>query len=199
MGVEAGVALLLPAVGVELLAEVALLVEEAHAHEGDAETAGRLEVVAGQHPEAAGVLRERLGDAELGGEVGHRPQRRVAALEPPGALDVLLGLAVDLVHERQEARIFHHGVQPVPPHRPEEPDGVVVGLLPALGVEPAEEVAGTVVPGPAQVVGDVVQGSQGLGKPGPDGEALQCPHRRKTLPNREGSMRRRAFASGLEW
>ena len=43
VGVEAGVALLLPAVGVELLAEVALLVEEAHADEGDTEAAFSLE------------------------------------------------------------------------------------------------------------------------------------------------------------
>ena len=55
---------------VELLAEVAVAVEEADADERHAEVAGRLEVVAGQHAEAARVLRERLGDAELGGEVG---------------------------------------------------------------------------------------------------------------------------------
>ena len=41
---------------------------------GQAEVVGRLEVVAGQHAEAAGVLRERGGDAELGGEVGDRAQ-----------------------------------------------------------------------------------------------------------------------------
>ena len=75
MGVEVGVALLLPAVGVERLAEVAVPVEEADADERHAEVAGRLEVVAGEHAEAAGVLGERLGDAELGREVGDRAQR----------------------------------------------------------------------------------------------------------------------------
>ena len=63
--VEVGVALLLPAVGGQRLPEVAVAVEEADAHERHAEVAARLEVIAGQHAEAAGVLRERLGDAEL--------------------------------------------------------------------------------------------------------------------------------------
>ena len=81
--VEVGVALLLPAVDRQRLAEVAVPVEEADADEGHAEVAGRLEVVAGEHAEAARVLREGLGDAELGGEVGHRAQRgAVAGLEP---------------------------------------------------------------------------------------------------------------------
>ena len=178
VGVETGVALLLPAVGVELLAEVALLVEEAHAHQRDAEAAGRLEVVAGQDPEAAGVLGQRLGDAELGREVGHRPQRRVPGLEPAGPLDVALLLAVDLVHEREEPRVLDHGLEPVPPDRPQQADGIVVGHLPALRVQPAEQIPGVVVPGPPQVEGDVVQRGERLGEPGPDGEALQCPHGR---------------------
>ncbi len=48
-GIEVGVALLLPAVGRERLAEVAVAVEEADADQRHAEVAGRLEVVAGQH------------------------------------------------------------------------------------------------------------------------------------------------------
>ena len=85
VGVEGREALLLPAVGVELLAEVALAVEEPDADERHAELAGRLEVVAGQHAEAARVLRQGLGDAELGREVGDLAQRAVGpALEPAG-------------------------------------------------------------------------------------------------------------------
>ena len=72
---EVGDGLLLPAFGVEALAEVALGVEQADPHEWHAEVGGRLEVVAGEHPEAARVLRERLADAELGREVGDEAQR----------------------------------------------------------------------------------------------------------------------------
>jgi hypothetical protein len=49
-------------------------VEQADADERHAEVAGRLEVVAGEDAEAAGVLRQRLGDAELGREVGDSPR-----------------------------------------------------------------------------------------------------------------------------
>ena len=76
---EVGDALLLPAVGVEALAEVALGVEQADADERHAEVGRRLQVVAGEHAEAAGVLRQGLGDAELGREVGDRAQRRAGA------------------------------------------------------------------------------------------------------------------------
>ena len=62
---EVGDALLLPTVGVEALAEVALGVQQADADQRDAEVRRRLEVVAGEHAEAAGVLRHRLADAEL--------------------------------------------------------------------------------------------------------------------------------------
>ncbi len=64
--IEVGVDLLLPAVGRQGLAEVAVAVEEADSHQRHTEVARGLEVVAGQHTEAPGVLRQRLSDAELG-------------------------------------------------------------------------------------------------------------------------------------
>ncbi len=67
---------LLPTVGVELLVEVALGVQQADADERHTEVGGRLEVVAGQHAEASGVLRQGFGQPEFGGEVGNRSQRR---------------------------------------------------------------------------------------------------------------------------
>ena len=82
--VEHRVALLLPAVGVEVLAEVAEAVHQTDADQGDAQAAGGLQVVAGQHAQAAGVLGEGLGDTELGREVGDAPQRADRpVLEPP--------------------------------------------------------------------------------------------------------------------
>ena len=99
--VEVGEALLLPAVGDEALAEVAVAVEEADADERHAEVARRLQVVAGEHAEAAGVLRERLGDAELGREVGDPARAGVGAwhLEPAGLGEVAGELVVDLAEE----------------------------------------------------------------------------------------------------
>ena len=72
VGVEDRVALLLPALARQRLAEVAVPVEQADADDRHAEVAGRLEVVAGEDAEAAGVLRQHGGDAELGREVGDR-------------------------------------------------------------------------------------------------------------------------------
>ena len=65
---------MLPAVDVEPLPEIALVVVEADADERDAEVGRALDVVAGQDAEAAGVDRQRLVQAELGREVGHRPR-----------------------------------------------------------------------------------------------------------------------------
>ncbi len=56
----------LPAVGRQGLGEVAVPVQQADPDQRHAEVAGRLEVVAGQDAQAAGVLRQRGGDAELG-------------------------------------------------------------------------------------------------------------------------------------
>ena len=69
--VEDRIVLLLPAFGVKVLAEVAEPVHESDTCQGDAEAAGRLQVVAGENAESAGVLREGLGQAELRGKVGH--------------------------------------------------------------------------------------------------------------------------------
>ena len=76
VGVEDRVGLLLPAVAGEPLAEVAVAVEQPHAHDRYAEVAGGLEVVAGEDAEAAAVLRQHGGDAELGREVGDRAPGR---------------------------------------------------------------------------------------------------------------------------
>ena len=64
------VLLLLPAVVVEVLAEVAVLVDQADADQGQAQIAGRLQVVAGEDAEAARVERQALVQTELEGEVG---------------------------------------------------------------------------------------------------------------------------------
>ena len=92
--------LVLPAGGVDALAEVALAVEQADGDQRQRPVGGLLEDVAGQRPEAAGVDRQRGVDAVLGAEEAHRAlgggrrgrlggPRHVGAdalLERPGAL-----------------------------------------------------------------------------------------------------------------
>ncbi len=67
--VEVRVGLLLPAVAVERLSEVAVSVEEPDPRERHPQVARGLQVVTGEHAKSTGVLGEGLGDAELGGEV----------------------------------------------------------------------------------------------------------------------------------
>ncbi len=88
VGVEGGVGLLLAAVGGQRLAEVARAVEQADPDHGHAEVAGRLEVVAGEHAEAARVLGQDLADAELGGEVGDAGGGVGQGLVPAGLVQV---------------------------------------------------------------------------------------------------------------
>jgi hypothetical protein len=181
VGVEVHVALALPAVGVELLAEVPVLVEEPDTGQRDAEPAGRLEVIAGEDAQAARVLGQGLGDPELGGEVGHRTQRALPGLEPPVALQVPAQVVVHLLHEGEEGPVGDQRLQAPSFDHGQQPDRVVGGGLPRVGVDPAEQVLCPLVPRPAEVHGQGLEGRQPLGEPGLDGEAAQCPHWRQTL------------------
>jgi hypothetical protein len=181
VGVEDRVGLLLPAVGRQRLAEVAVPVEQADADDRDAEVAGGLEVVAGQDAEAAGVLRQHRGDAELRGEVGDgagRPGLRGAELlVPPVAGEVLLEVRAGCREPAQEVVVLGELVQSALRHRSEEPDGVAAGGLPGRGVDGREEVLGLGVPGPAEVPCQLAERVQWLGQDGADGESTDCSHR----------------------
>ena len=76
----------LPVLLVEPLAEVAATVEESDADEREAELRRRLEVVAGEDAEPAGVDGETLVEPELRGEVRHQEVRGAAAAAPPRLL-----------------------------------------------------------------------------------------------------------------
>ena len=175
--VEQRVALLLPAVGVEALAEVAVPVEQTDPDERDAQVARRLEVVTGEHAEPTGVLGYRFGDAELGREVGHEVEGAVAlGLEPAVALQVALQLAAHLAEEPLEPGVAGQGVEPLARHEAEQAHRVVDAGVPQVGVDPAEQVAGAVVPRPPQVERQRLQERQRLGESGTDREAPQRAH-----------------------
>ncbi len=91
-GVVEGIGLLLPAGRIEDLAEVAFLVQQADADDRHAEVAGRLEVVAGQNAQAAGVEGERLAQAELHAEIGDpfNPLFAMALAVPAGLGKIFL-------------------------------------------------------------------------------------------------------------
>ena len=114
VGVEDRVGLLLPALAGERLLEVAHPVEQAHADQRDAEVGGRLEVVAGEDAEAAGVLREHGGDAELRREVRDGAGRVGAALAlvPLVARQVAVEVAAGGLEPVEEAAVGGQLVEP---------------------------------------------------------------------------------------
>ena len=67
-----GIALLLPSIGIEVLAEVTLLVEQTQADQRIVLIAGRFQMVAREHAQAAGIDRQAFGESVFGGKVGHR-------------------------------------------------------------------------------------------------------------------------------
>src|SRR5512133_1598646 len=64
--IQERIALLLPARGIQRLPEVALPIQQTNANDRNAKVAGSLQVITGENAQATGVLREYLGDAELG-------------------------------------------------------------------------------------------------------------------------------------
>ena len=184
VGVEHRVALLLPPVARERLPEVAVPVEQADADDRHAEVAGRLEVVAGQDAQAAGVLRQCRGDAELGREVGDgaRPvlgQRLVPAVAVAVADQVL----VEVVQPLAEAVVLRQLGEPGRGDHAQHARRVAVAAAPELGVDALEEVLGRGVPGPPEVARDLPQGGQRIGEDRTDGESSDRTHPAHASPH----------------
>ena len=178
VGVEDRVGLLLPALAGERLLEVAVPVEQPDADDRHAEVAGGLEVVAGEDAEAAGVLRQHRGDAELGREVADRAPVRPG----PGAgtSGPRRGTPRGRARPRRAARR-------TPRRRPARRSRAVstspssrTGSRPvdshSVRVDRGEDVLGRRVPGPPQVVGQVPERGERVGEHGADGETSDGTH-----------------------
>ena len=148
---------LLEAVAIEMLLEIALVVEQADGHERHGQAAGALDVVAGEHAQAARVDRHRFVQAELGGEIGDRPRAEDAGFAgTPGVarvVQVFLEPAMGLV----DARVEHHLGRPLGEllgrHLGEHDDRIVVDLSPLDRIQVAKQVDDFRVPAPPQVRG----------------------------------------------
>ena len=163
VGVGVDPVLVLPAAGVDALAEIAVAVQEADGDHRPGAVGGLLEDVAGERAEAAGVDRERAVEAVLGGEVGDRTlgrRDRVAARAREVGADALLqrggaGEQVAVVGRREQA--VRRGLL-------EQLHRVLGDLLPAVGVDRLEGRGAVRIPGPAVVVGEPGEDAQRLGK-----------------------------------
>ena len=185
--VEDGVGLHLPAVERERLAEVAGAVEQADGHQRHAEVRRRLEVVAGEHAEAAGVVGQDLRDAELHREVpdGLGQARVVLALGlvPARFTQVRREVVGELTHGDDRLGVGRELGEPGGGDLAEHSDGVVPAAFPRIGVQRGEEVLRGRMPCPPQVHRKGLQRLERRGQLGADGEATQGSHG----PQRTGS------------
>src|SRR5262249_50860866 len=143
-------------------------VHQADADQGDAQVAGRLEVIAGQDTQAAGVNRDALMDAELRREVRHPARLGLAIrfLVPGGTGHVMVESFLNSVHVGQEAVVSLELFQTGLFDRAQELDGTIFDGLEAIVVNASEKRNRLVVPAPPQVIGQLVQSLQALGQVG---------------------------------
>ena len=162
------VALFLPAVGGDVLMEVALRIHEPDADERHAEVARFLAVIAGEHAEAAGVDRQRLVQRELGGEVGDRlPRELRKAARPPRVARAARRRRARRSRGRRARRNAGSAAAAsslVARDEPQHPHRVVRGRPPERVVEAPEHLARFGVPAPPQVDGELFEAGDAFGK-----------------------------------
>ena len=151
----------LPAVQRKRLAEVAVAVQQADADHRHAEVGRRLEVITGEHAEAARVVRQRLGDPELHREVrdGRGQLRVVLPLVPARLGQVTLEVGGRFLGVGQEIVVDGQFRQPGRGQRGEHPQRVADGVE-QLRVHRREQVARGRMPGPAEVGGQLAKTCQ---------------------------------------
>ena len=147
---------LLVALLVEVLLEIALIVEQPAGDQRHPQGTGALDVVAGEHAQTAGVNGNRLVHPEFEGEVGDRPRAehaRVGATPGGDLVHVFLQPPIGLVDAAVEDHFGRPHFQPLGRELGEQGDRIMVQLPPANGVEVAEEIDHLVVPTPPQISG----------------------------------------------
>ena len=109
----------MPAVGVEALAKVPLAVEQSDSDERNVEIGRALEVVTGQHAEAARVHGKGFVNTELGREVGDGAppkQTRVGRAPRRAAFQILLQPSIRVMDAVREDQLTHPMVDHVEWH-----------------------------------------------------------------------------------
>ena len=102
--VVVGVGVLLVAVGIDRLVEVAAAVHQPDADERQRHVRGRLHVVAGEDAETARVDPERLVQPVLGAEVGDRTRQLVGVMADEPAVRAVLEVAVEVAQDARGPR-----------------------------------------------------------------------------------------------
>ena len=165
LGVGVDPVLVLPAAGVDALAEVALAVHQPDRDERERTVGGLLEDVARERAEAAGVDRQRAMDAELRAEVGDRVLRRGRRLGER-ALEVGAHRRLDRGGALEQRTVARGALERLRADLAEQPDGVLPAPVPAHRIDRGEQVGAAGRPGPAVVVGEARERCERLRHPG---------------------------------
>jgi hypothetical protein len=176
---------LLPAGGIEALAKISFLIEKADSDERKAEIAGGFEMVAGKNAESPGKNGETFGDAELEREVGDEEIVVLGVFAViPGTLAGEIGVQAfgDAVEVGEEGIVAGSGFEDGLFDAAQKTDRIAAGGFPEVVIEAAEKIDGGVIPTPAEVVGDLEQGLQGVRQGGPN---FECGDRLHGIPQSE--------------
>ncbi len=147
-----GVELLLDAVGVDDLAKIPFLIQQPDSKRRDVEIAGRLQIIAGQDAEPAGIERQCRAETEFHAEIGNPGKRRLAVVrnEPSGPFEIFLPRR----HEAGEllAKGSIRGQSLQSPRRCALQDAPgIFRATPQPRIDALPKSVGFVAPGPAQV------------------------------------------------
>ena len=183
VGGQHRVALLLPAGSVQPLPEIPKPVEKTDSDEGQTEVGGRLQVVAGQDPQAPRILGKDLADAELGGEITDSRRRSLVlgsvALEPQVIGEVGDQIVVEESHIASEDLVSRELLDPFGTNRGQQFDGVLAHFLPESWVNCPEKVSGFLMPRPAKVLRQRIKLCDTFGQHRMNGESSECTHEDK--------------------
>ena len=159
--IQRRVVLLLPAVGGQRLAEVTRPVVQTDRDQRQPQVRRRLQMVTGQDSQAAGVVRQHLGDAELHREVRdavrHLGAVGGAFLVPQRPTQVVVELGGDMVQPPDERLVDCEFVQPFRAHLAEQRHRIAADLRPQRRIDGREQVLRRLVPRPAEVDGQPLQ------------------------------------------
>ncbi len=150
----------LDAVLVDLLFEIAVPIEQSDRDEIQIEIAGRLAMIAGQNAEAAGIIRNRFVETELGREIGDRLLDRAARAGLSVGVfprEIMAEGFVHFLELAQETLVLRDFDEAGLARKLKHPDGIVIGPIPKLGIEMTEKAAGGGFPGPPQIEDHLAQ------------------------------------------
>ena len=164
-GIVVRIGLLLPAPGIDDLPEISFLEQEADADRRHPEIAGGLQIVAGQHSEAAGVKRQRGAEPELHAEIGDAAQRGagIACGEPAGHSEIGVARLDQKLQLGGETRVGGEGAELALGRILQDRPGVA-RLRPGIGVDPLPQRVRLMTPGPAQIDGKTGERGERFGE-----------------------------------